>query len=437
MKYVLKIMCVIKSILPYSFKKRLLNLFYYFRFRYNYWLNHSRYLHIEKRIAKQKNIKVVFFVTSSYEWKADELYLLLENSPRFIPYIVICPIITQGQSKMIEDIKSAELFFSKKRYRYYNSYNNETKKWMDVNKEIMPDIVFFASPYRGLTLNRYYIYNYSNSLSCYIPYGFMIANIEQHQFNEYFHNLLWKGFYETNIHKKMAAKYALNRGENIIVSGYPQCDQFCKSTSSYDMSVWKNTSKSMKRLIWAPHHTIEKNNVDISYSNFLEYADFMLEVADNYFDKIQIAFKPHPLLKYKLYAHKEWGKDKTDNYFECWRTRTNTQLEEGNYVDLFMTSDGMVMDSISFMAEYLFTKKPSLFMVAGNTRSNFNDFGKLVFDLLYKSDSKETLLYFIDKILLEGEDVKKQERLDFLNTVLLPPNHLSASQNIFNTLNQL
>ena len=31
----------------------------------------------------------------------------------------------------------------------------------------------------------------------------------------------------------------------------------------------------------------------------------------------------------------------------------------------------------------------------------------------------------------------KEERLDFLNTVLLPPNHLSASQNIFNVLNQL
>lgn len=432
-----KIYECLKSHTPIGFKLYLLKIFYLFRFCYNYCLNIYSYPRIEKRLSKQEKIRVVFFVVDSAEWKADELYLLLENSSRFVPYIVICPVMTQGSDKMMKDLFSTELYFSSKKYRYYNSYNKKTHEWLDVNKVIEPDIVFYSNPYRGLTINKYYIYNYPKSLSCYIPYGYMIANIEKHQFNEYFHNLLWKGFYETTVHKKMAYKYAFNKGVNIVVTGYPQCDQFCRAIESYNSSVWKTFNNKLKKIIWAPHHAIEMGNVDISYSNFLEYADFMLELSYKYSNKIQFAFKPHPLLRYKLYEREDWGRNKTDEYFEQWKNNNNTQLEEGDYVDLFMTSDGMIMDSISFMAEYMFTEKPCLFMIKDNTKEHFNDFGKQVFDLLYHSNDKETIIFFIEEVILNDTDVMKKERLDFLNTVLFPPNHLPASLNIFNVLNKL
>ena len=75
-----------------------------------------------------------------------------------------------------------------------------------------------------------------------------------------------------------------------------------------------------------------------------------------------IAFKPHPILKPKLYKHALWGKERTDAYYHCWETMENTQLEMSDYIDLFMTSDAMIFDSVSFMTEYLYTKKPALFL---------------------------------------------------------------------------
>ena len=65
--------------------------------------------------------------------------------------------------------------------------------------------------------------------------------------------------------------------------------------------------------------------------------DLMIEIALLYKDKVQIAFKPHPLLKEKLI--KLWGAQATDDYYRKWDNLPNGQLETGDYVDLFKTSD--------------------------------------------------------------------------------------------------
>ena len=55
---------------------------------------------------------------------------------------------------------------------------------------------------------------------------------------------------------------------------------------------WKEQSINKKRIIYAPHHSLSVSNSFISISCFLEVCDFMLELADKYQDKVQIAFKP-------------------------------------------------------------------------------------------------------------------------------------------------
>ena len=48
---------------------------------------------------------------------------------------------------------------------------------------------------------------------------------------------------------------------------------------------WKLRDMNLKRIIWAPHHTIEGNTDDIAFSTFLEYYDLMLEIAEKYSDR--------------------------------------------------------------------------------------------------------------------------------------------------------
>lgn len=134
----------------------------------------------------------------------------------------------------------------------------------------------------------------------------------------------------------------------------------------------------------------------------------MIDIAVKYADQIQWAFRPHPMIKAKL--EKRWGKNETDEYYDKWSNMGNTQYEDGEFIDLFMTSDAMILDSISFIAEYTITNKPALFTIGKNTRVMLNEYGEKNFEVLYKTRRdfiKEDIQRFIEEVVLEGNDVKK------------------------------
>lgn len=105
----------------------------------------------------------------------------------------------------------------------------------------------------------------------------------------------------------------------------------------------------------------------MNYSTFLSIAEELLEFIKNTQLPVQMAFKPHPLLKSQLYNYSSWGKEKTDEYYAAWEFLPNAQLETNEYVDLFMTSDAMIHDCGSFTIEYHHTLKPVMYLVNGKS----------------------------------------------------------------------
>ena len=173
----------------------------------------------------------------------------------------------------------------------------------------------------------------------------------------------------------------------------------------------------------------------LDYSTFLEYCDFFLELAEQLSGKVQFAFKPHPILRSKLSKEEVWGKDKTDAYYKKWSDFLNGQLAEGNYIDLFLTSDGMIHDSSSFVIEYLYTKKPVMFLLHDEKISErFNEVGKKALRELYHGKNSDDIFYFIKEVILNSNDIMKKNRVSFFNDLIKPPNELSASENIYNIL---
>jgi hypothetical protein len=386
-----------------------------------------------KKVQHKDKIKVAFFLIHDSIWKYEGVYRLLENDKRFEPIVVICPYTNSKEEIMFREMNQAFLSFTNQRYKVINTFNASTNQWLNVKKDINPDIIFFTNPHE-ITKTEYYITNFRHCLTCYSPYGYMLSNTQDMQFNKPFHNLLWKGFYETPIHKNMAEKYAWNKGRNITTSGSPMCDKFLDN-SYIPTDPWKIKDRNVKRIIWAPHHTIEENTKILGYSNFLKYYDFMLDFLKSNRDKIQIAFKPHPLLRSKLYELKDWGKEKTDRYYKEWDCISNGQLEEGAYEDLFLTSDAMILDSISFVVEYFFLKKPLLFMVKDkNVLNKLNEFGEMIFKQLYLSNNIKDIRTFIDQIVIKNDDYLLGSRELFKEKYLLPPNNQSASYNIYHEL---
>jgi CDP-glycerol glycerophosphotransferase (TagB/SpsB family) len=173
-----------------------------------------------------------------------------------------------------------------------------------------------------------------------------------------------------------------------------------------------------------------------SRSNFIEMADFMLDVAKQYSDRIQIAFKPHPRLLTELYNHPKWGVEKADSYYKKWADLTNGQLEMGDFVSLFYYSDAMIHDSGSFVIDYIYFNKPQLFITKDvNVQLRESDrIAERVFQNVSTGYNENEIIDFIDNVVIRGNDTKSMIRKQILEEELLPPNGKFASENMYSDI---
>lgn len=371
--------------------------------------NHQKAL---ERVKKKDNIKVAFFLINVDTWKYDSVYWAFESSTKIVPTVVICPFTTKGDIFMEKEIQKSIEFCIKNKYRYIETRDNMNKKDIDIKVILDPDIVFFTNP-NELTTKEYLIEHYSDRLTCYVPYSFRIDSLYEYEYNATFLNLTWKNFYETQIHVELAKKYSRNKGVNVVSFGFPHLDRFL---SDGRKSVWKKSSKSKKKIIWAPHWTIKGyQSTGLDWSCFLLFCKNFIELAKKYEEQIQFALKPHPFLKEILSKDDLWGRIETNKYFELWEQTSNLQVEEGDYVDLFLQSDGLIHDSGSFMVEYLMVNKPIAYTYSNRVPTEkFNELGKLAFTVHTSIQTGNALEQFI-KDIINDNDYKKQERQNLLD----------------------
>ena len=369
-----------------------------------------------RRLKGKKVFKCVFFVAEVADWKCDRVYRRMLENPRFEPVIVVCPVINYGAANKQQEIQECEAFFRKKGYEYIVAINVNTGKLLDVRKEVNPDLIFYTDPYRGLTEDAFYITSFQDILGLYVPYGFNNNSEFNHSYNLLFHNIVWRLYVESKVHKDYARNASRCKGRNVVATGYPAIEGLIDGHEpSFD--AWKIKDKKIKRIIWAPHHTIEPVG-NFSYSRFMDYADFMLEMADKYKEEVQFVFRPHPHLRKKLDLM--WGKEKTDAYYSRWQNGINTAFVEGSYEDLFLSSDAMIHDSGSFTVEYLFVNKPVMRTMNGiPLEEQFNDFTLKCLKNYYLADTQQQVEGFIVDVI-SGRDPLKEQRTAFVNDVLMP-----------------
>lgn len=371
-----------------------------------------RYRHYS-RIPRHQRYKVVFMVINVSTWKLDALYHQLLASGFYEVTIVTVPLNSLPEYDIKRNLEVSYQFFVERGYNVVNSYCASQNRYLDVRKDLNPDVVFFTNSH-AISNPEYCIENFSELYTCYVPYSFRIDSLIDLQFNSKFHNIVWRNFYETNVHYEIARHNALNKGRNVSVVGYPALEELTKHKNNFN-NVWKIKDDKIKRIIWAPHQTIPEHGADLDWSCFLLYADFMLELLKKYEGMIQVAFKPHPFLKRNLSHDNVWGEKKTLEYFEQWEMAPNGQLNEEDYFDLFLGSDAMIHDSGSFMVEYLVLNKPVLYTLRDRSVTDrFNEFGKLAFEEHYLAKNKDNILEFVEDVVLNEEDPMRERRGQFV-----------------------
>lgn len=386
------------------------------------------------RLKGKEKIDVAFFLPFSGAWKSDYLFQAMRDNPRYNPYIVIYPYsFYKGFAKdeVDEMFNRTKKFVADKGFEYRIPYDEKKHRWLDPKKEYQPDIVFFTVPYKDYP-KRYFVYHYSDTLTCYVPYGFSSLNLLHINYDLIFHNLVGMHFVETEIHKQTAAENSRNHGSNVYITGYPGTEVFLHK-DYIPTDVWKPQSVNKKRLIWAPHHTMQGNYTS---STFLCYSEEMLRLAKKYSNNVQFVFKPHPLLKFKLQLM--WGEDRTNEYYKQWEELENGQLEQSSYIDLFLTSDAMIHDCGSFTTEYMFTKKPVMYLTQPNINMEhqFSPFGVHSYHRHYHGASVADIEHFIEDVVIGGNDPMADERKQFFDQYLAPKDGLLPSEKIIKLIEE-
>jgi len=393
---------------------------------------------INNKINSKKKIKVVF-IGYHGGGNADifsNLYLKFKESSHFDPVIVVSPYYHDSMDGMITKMNKADEYLTNLGIEHINGYDVIKDEYFNVNKSLKPDIVFFDSHYDW---NHPYFsidsFPPNKVLSFFIMYGYFLADNIEHHFTQKLTNKVYRILLPAPVEIELFRKYSPINGINICQSflGYPKITRLIQNDSKF-VDVWKIKDKGVKRIIWAPHH------IWAGYSNFLEYKDLMLEISEKYKNQIQIAFKPHLCLYDSLIQIANWTKEEVDAYYIQWETMPNTQLVTDAWIDLFLTSDAMILDSISFMAEFSLTGKPACVLSRkenGERVMKFNELGEKLLFHLYQASNSSDVTNFIEDIVLNENDYKKTERDTYMKENYIGENSNDVVANIYNYIQDL
>ena len=396
-----------------------------------YPVTRIRYNRILWRVRKAGNMRVVFLASNLAMWKYQGIYDLLAKDARFTLSVIIIPFDSvQGEQRQRVVSELSNYFSTRNISAVEADKIHDLGHWYQ--NVLNPDLVFYPQPYDNIFIGPLDCTSNKNRLSAYVSYGAHTL-LEPWLYNCRLCNTGWRIYYPADCDKKTGERYSWTKGKNIRVIGYMMADFFIASPCT---DPWKQQSVRKKRIIWAPHFSGIRKDTLLKRGAFVWLNQAMKEWATKYKDELQFAFKPHPRLLTELYNTPGWGKERADEYYDWWARQEFTQYENGEFIDLFKTSDAMVHDSVSFSVDYLFVQKPVLF-TSENVDSALENMDILGLEAMEAHEIGENLQEveaFLLRIIHGGEDPKGERKRLFYEKYLTQKGGHSAAENLYDDL---
>lgn len=377
-------------------------------------------------------IRIAFIASNFASWKVDEVVAAMNASERFEATVFLARQ-NNGLSVAIADHEHEKLLshFNTKGFHFIDTFSMIDTEMRQAIHQFAPHVVFITNPH-SLISPALHEDILSTRLTCYVPYHHEVVAYgdNREQYDQVSRNAFWKVFAPHQTSKDYYKKTRMKGDRGVLVTGLPSCEPLLDIRSHFSYH-WKNATGEKLRIIWAPHWLIRP---DLKLATIYELGDAIKELAWRYRDRVEWVMRPHPFLQPTLANHPEWGKSKTDEFFKFWSESDFAQIEEGDYINLFQTSDAMIHDSGSFLAEYLCLNKPVMYLKTATTADNYlNEFGMLALDACEIGRNIRDIERFIN-CLLEGKDTNAEKRKAFINTRLMPLYADSPSQKICQSL---
>lgn len=230
-------------------------------------------------------------------------------------------------------------------------------------RDFAPDYTFinypwqrnYEEPFRAEQLVKF-------TRVAYVPY-FLLPMITEpwdtgvagHYYRQRSHQLASLIFTQ-DLNTKRAFKGTARGSKYVKFTGSPKIDSMVKRASKVVPE-----KRDRYRIVWAPHHSY--GPLWLNFGTFAKNHNEVLAFAREN-ENVDIVFKPHPFLLGTMTDRGLMTQTEVDDWKNAWDALPNTSTNtESDYVSLFVNSDMLICDGISFLGEYpLITGRPAVFI---------------------------------------------------------------------------
>lgn len=352
--------------------------------------------------ARKTPVKVGFITCSPAKWSLQTLFDALQADADFTP--VFYPTLSDAELRLPARARRAD--YAKTRTFFANIgpvaadlYDPTTDRMQPVHR-IDADLVFIQQPWGMQDLPRQLA---GRALSAYVHYGYPVIRNDAMQFNlPDFHPFLWAHFVPDVAQAQAMADSGKPQATHTLVTGHPKLDVYLAPAPARDtVTVWPRAADaSCKRVIFAPHHSLSGplNMATFPWSGPTMLAQVRAQ------PQIDFILKPHPNLAYEMGRA---GGDVATCYAQVlagWQAAPNAAVVTGgDYFDLLRSSDAMVTDSGSFLAEYLPSGAPLIRLTRPGS-ATLNASGQALADAFYTAGDAKGLNHLLETVIMQGDD---------------------------------
>lgn len=325
----------------------------------------KNYKNVLKTLKTKQKLRILFICEQNQKWCYTNLYKALEKLDNFeVLPVLLLPVIQSGENIFTQE--ENKKFFDKLNINSLDGFDYKTNENIDI-KLLNPDIVFYQQPWYLNNKNHpKYVSFYA--LTIMAPYGYTTLNEKAWGTNntKEVYRSLWLFLAESPYHIKFYKKAAKMKN-NLVALGSLKLDEYKKPA--------RNTAATKKTIIYAPHHSL--GNDGLKMATFDKNYKLFLDFAKNN-PQYNFIFKPHPMLKNAVVVHNLMNEEEYENYIKEWENLPNSEVyQDGEYFEIFKTSDVLITDCSSFLAEYFPSKKPIVF-INRKDRAPFDKFGEKI-----------------------------------------------------------
>ena len=381
-----------------------------------------------RRLRRKRKIKLAFVLYDASMWCGDDLYFCFKNDPRYEVKVYLCLRQDSGKNNAL----------SREDFRYglerMRSHGIEVTAIEEPHTPVAHmDVLLYLIPYDLVLPDAFQLRRLNlSTLTAYIPYGLGTC------LNDTLSNIstvitAWKVFLDSSMlvdEYQERAVTGLPQGE---ASGHPRADYYFR-THTDRPCPWKQAKEDAIRILYAPHWSIDGG---VRYATFQYNYRFFYEYARDHQETSWIV-KPHPNLCFSAVEAGIFPSEEAfEDYLDAWDDLPNARVaREPYYQEIFETSDGMILDSASFVTEYQYTHKPLLFLERDS--QGFSKMGQELMKHLYRVDGRDLygIARFISRVLIQGKDDARMGRMAFFDQVLdyQKMNGILASEAIYRSI---